>query len=45
MAYQPIVKLDDGEIAGFEALMRWDHPKRGNISPSEFIPIAEMPPI
>ncbi|WP_200844199.1 EAL domain-containing protein [Rhizobium sp. 18065] len=42
MAYQPIVKLANGEIAGFEALMRWDHPKRGSISPSEFIPIAEM---
>ncbi|ODS58761.1 MAG: diguanylate cyclase, partial [Agrobacterium sp. SCN 61-19] len=42
MAYQPIVNLSNGEIAGFEALMRWDHPKRGNISPTEFIPIAEM---
>lgn len=42
MAYQPIVRLANGEIAGFEALMRWDHPKRGNISPTEFIPIAEM---
>ncbi|WP_370660315.1 EAL domain-containing protein [Peteryoungia algae] len=42
MAYQPIVKLTNGEIAGFEALMRWDHPKRGTISPTEFIPIAEM---
>ncbi|TGU09557.1 EAL domain-containing protein, partial [bacterium M00.F.Ca.ET.156.01.1.1] len=41
LAYQPIVKLDDGELAGFEALMRWEHPKRGNIPPSEFIPIAE----
>ncbi|GEO84182.1 MULTISPECIES: EAL domain-containing protein [Alphaproteobacteria] len=42
MVYQPIVRLADGEVAGFEALMRWDHPKRGNIPPSEFIPIAEM---
>ncbi|OOL18778.1 sensor domain-containing phosphodiesterase [Ochrobactrum sp. P6BS-III] len=41
MAYQPIVKLDEGTIAGFEALMRWEHPRRGAISPSEFIPIAE----
>ncbi len=41
IVYQPIVTLADGEIAGFEALMRWDHPKRGNIPPSEFIPIAE----
>nr|WP_309500851.1 EAL domain-containing protein [Neorhizobium sp. SHOUNA12A] len=42
LAYQPIIRLKDGEIAGFEALMRWDHPKRGSIPPSEFIPIAEM---
>ncbi|WEZ84130.1 EAL domain-containing protein [Rhizobium sp. 32-5/1] len=41
LVYQPIVRLHDAEIAGFEALMRWDHPKRGNISPTEFIPIAE----
>ncbi|MFN7011323.1 MAG: EAL domain-containing protein [Allorhizobium sp.] len=41
MVYQPIVRLADGEVAGFEALMRWDHPKRGNVPPSEFIPIAE----
>ncbi|MBA8841226.1 sensor domain-containing phosphodiesterase [Ochrobactrum sp. RH2CCR150] len=41
MAYQPIVRLDEGTIAGFEALMRWEHPRRGAISPSEFIPIAE----
>ena len=41
LVYQPIVRLNDAEIAGFEALMRWDHPKRGSIPPSEFIPIAE----
>lgn len=41
MVYQPIMRLADGEVAGFEALMRWDHPKRGSIPPSEFIPIAE----
>ncbi len=41
LVYQPIVRLDEGTIAGFEALMRWDHPRRGAISPSEFIPIAE----
>jgi diguanylate cyclase (GGDEF)-like protein len=41
MVYQPIVRLDDAEIAGFEALMRWDHPKRGNVPPDEFIPLAE----
>jgi diguanylate cyclase (GGDEF)-like protein len=42
LAYQPIIRLRDGEIAGFEALMRWEHPKRGTIPPSEFVPIAEM---
>ena len=41
MAYQPIVKLEDRSIAGFEALMRWEHPTRGSVSPGEFIPIAE----
>lgn len=41
LAYQPIIRLDNGDIAGFEALMRWEHPKRGNIPPSEFIPVAE----
>ena len=39
--YQPIVSLATGEIAGFEALMRWRHPERGAVSPAEFIPIAE----
>jgi diguanylate cyclase (GGDEF)-like protein len=41
LAYQPILALRDGEIVGFEALMRWEHPRRGNIPPAEFIPIAE----
>jgi diguanylate cyclase (GGDEF)-like protein len=41
MVYQPIVRLEDAEIAGFEALMRWDHPKRGSVPPAEFIPLAE----
>lgn len=41
VAYQPIVRLDDGSIAGFEALLRWEHPRRGTIPPSDFIPIAE----
>ena len=41
LVYQPIVRLDEGTIAGFEALMRWEHPRRGAIPPSEFIPIAE----
>jgi diguanylate cyclase (GGDEF)-like protein/PAS domain S-box-containing protein len=39
--YQPIVRLEDRSIAGFEALARWDHPKLGRTSPSEFIAIAE----
>jgi predicted signal transduction protein with EAL and GGDEF domain len=39
--YQPLVRLGDGEVAGFEALLRWRHPVRGMISPAEFIPIAE----
>ena len=39
--YQPIVALVSGEIAGFEALLRWQHPTRGLLGPSEFIPVAE----
>jgi EAL domain-containing protein (putative c-di-GMP-specific phosphodiesterase class I) len=39
--YQPIVALNTGRIAGFEALVRWNHPHRGFISPLDFIPIAE----
>jgi diguanylate cyclase (GGDEF)-like protein len=39
--YQPIVELEKKEVAGFEALMRWHHPQRGMISPSDFIPLAE----
>src|SRR3981189_3258130 len=38
---QPIVRLEDRSIAGFEALARWDHPKLGRMSPVEFINIAE----
>jgi diguanylate cyclase (GGDEF)-like protein len=41
LVYQPIVDADTFEIAGFEALMRWNHPRRGEIQPSEFIPVAE----
>ncbi|SDO08684.1 PAS domain S-box-containing protein/diguanylate cyclase (GGDEF) domain-containing protein [Aureimonas jatrophae] len=41
LAYQPIVRLADGQIAGFEALLRWNHVRRGPVSPAEFIPIAE----
>ena len=39
--YQPIIRLHDGSIAGFEALMRWRHPTRGLLSPVEFIALAE----
>lgn len=39
--YQPIIELKTEKIAGFEALMRWDHPTRGPISPAVFIPVAE----
>lgn len=39
--YQPVIRLEDRSIAGFEALMRWEHPELGTLAPSEFIPIAE----
>jgi EAL domain-containing protein (putative c-di-GMP-specific phosphodiesterase class I) len=39
--YQPLVNIRGGGIYGFEALLRWIHPKRGVISPGEFIPLAE----
>ncbi|HEY0080322.1 MAG TPA: EAL domain-containing protein [Pyrinomonadaceae bacterium] len=39
--YQPIVALDNFSLCGFEALVRWQHPERGLISPMDFIPIAE----
>jgi diguanylate cyclase (GGDEF)-like protein len=39
--YQPVVKLDDESIIGFEALARWNHASKGFVPPSEFIPIAE----
>ncbi len=41
VAYQPIVRLDSGEVWAFEALARWTHPERGVVPPSEFVPIAE----
>jgi diguanylate cyclase (GGDEF)-like protein len=39
--FQPLIKLGSGDVAGFEALARWTHPDRGEISPTEFIPVAE----
>jgi diguanylate cyclase (GGDEF)-like protein len=39
--YQPIVNLAENRISGFEALLRWNHPTRGRISPDKFIPLAE----
>jgi diguanylate cyclase (GGDEF)-like protein/PAS domain S-box-containing protein len=41
VAYQPIVSLQDGSVVSVEALLRWRHPTRGLLSPSEFIPVAE----
>ena len=41
LAYQPIVATEGEHIVGYEALLRWDHPTRGAISPAEFVPVAE----
>jgi diguanylate cyclase (GGDEF)-like protein len=41
LCYQPLIDLKSGEVAGFEALARWTHDDRGEISPTEFIPVAE----
>ena len=41
VVYQPIHRLADGSLAGVEALLRWEHPERGPVGPSEFIPVAE----
>jgi diguanylate cyclase (GGDEF)-like protein len=39
--YQPLVRIEDGETLGYEALIRWEHPERGVVMPDAFIPIAE----
>ncbi|TPG39532.1 EAL domain-containing protein [Sphingomonas koreensis] len=41
VAYQPVVSTAGERIVGYEALLRWDHPTRGSVSPAEFIPVAE----
>ena len=41
VAYQPVVSTKDARIVGYEALLRWDHPVKGAISPAEFVPVAE----
>jgi len=39
--YQPLARAEDGEVCGFEALVRWRHPQRGMVPPMDFIPVAE----
>lgn len=39
--YQPLINLENGEVEGYEALLRWDHPSHGAVSPEVFIPLAE----
>jgi len=41
LVYQPIMNMKSGLIAGFEALLRWNHPRRGNVPPAMFIPLAQ----
>jgi diguanylate cyclase (GGDEF)-like protein/PAS domain S-box-containing protein len=41
LAYQPLQEIASGKVLGFEALLRWKHPMRGDVEPSEFIPVAE----
>jgi diguanylate cyclase (GGDEF)-like protein/PAS domain S-box-containing protein len=41
LVYQPQARIDTGEVIGFEALLRWSHPERGEVSPGVFIPVAE----
>ena len=39
--FHPIVRLEDRTVAGFDALLRWQHPRLGRVEPSEFMPLAE----
>jgi diguanylate cyclase (GGDEF)-like protein/PAS domain S-box-containing protein len=41
LAYQPVVSLDPVEVVGLEALLRWQHPERGEVPPLDFVPLAE----
>ncbi len=41
VAYQPYYRLPGRQVAGVEALVRWDHPEHGNVPPADFIPVAE----
>jgi predicted signal transduction protein with EAL and GGDEF domain len=39
--YQPTISMRTGQVLGFEALLRWEHPRRGTVAPLEFVPVAE----
>src|SRR5207245_11742460 len=39
--YQPAIRIADGAMLGFEAFVRWSHPRRGMVSPADFIPLAD----
>ncbi|MCT8001401.1 EAL domain-containing protein [Sphingomonas sanguinis] len=41
LAYQPVVSTRDSQVVGYEALLRWNHPTQGEISPAQFVPVAE----
>lgn len=42
LSYQPIYRMEEGKLRGFEALIRWNHPKLGEVKPSEFLTVAEQ---